>query len=157
MHAFRFVIAGGLGIWWALVAASPEIPLFWNTVQVTTEDRGGATVEAAVDGDGELEILKVTIRDHDIQIPTLCLAGLTRPLLNEMSVVYGQFDSGQSYWSLQFPFDGTGSVEFGAIFYLIFSERELIWSYKSTQIDDRTWEDQDVCAIDARTQQSKLQ
>jgi hypothetical protein len=127
------------------VGASVDIPLTWKSVHIRTDDRGGAELNAAIGTSGELDRLELTIRGRQIAIPPKCLQGLVRPYLNGISIAYGQFDSGQSSWSLEIPFDGSGSVEFGATFNLVFSDTELVWSYQSIQIDDRTWEDRDVC------------
>lgn len=127
--------------------ASVDIPLTWKSIHILTADRGGAELRAATGKSGDLERLELTIRGRRISIPQRCLKGLVRPYLNGISISYGQFESGQSYWSLEVPFDGTGSVELGSIFYLVFSDRELVWSFQSVQIDDRIWEDRDVCPL----------
>ena len=136
---------------WSLVvgsaAASVDIPLTWESIHIQTSDRGGAEVLAATGESGDLERLELTIRGSKLSIPQRCLKGLVRPYLNGINISYGQSESGQSYWSLEVPFDGTGSVELGSTFNLMFSERELLWSYMSVQIDERTWEDIDVCPL----------
>jgi len=137
------ILSWSLGI--GGVAASVDIPLTWKSIHIQTADRGGAELQAATSKSGGLERLELTIRGRKISIPQRCLEGLVRPYLNGISITYGQFESGQSYWSLEVPFDGTGSVELGSTFNLVFSDRELVWSYQSVQIDDRTWEDRDVC------------
>ena len=133
--------------------ASPELALQWNTVEISSDDRGGATVLGSIDEDGALERLSVTIRGHKIAIPSQCLDGLIRPYLNGISISYGQFQSGQSYWSVTMPFDGTGSVELEATFNLVFSETQLLWSYVTIQLDERTWEDRDVCPLHYQPEQ----
>ena len=129
------------------VAASVDIPMTWKSIHIQTSDRGGAEVLVAIGENGDLERLELTIRGRTISIPQRCLKGLVRPYLNGINIAYGQSELGQSYWSLEVPFDGTGSVELGSTFNLMFSERELLWSYKSVQIDERTWEDIDVCPL----------
>ncbi len=129
------------------VAASVDIPLTWESIHIQMSDRGGAEVIAANGENGELERLELIIRGTKLSIPQRCLKGLVRPYLNGISLSYGQFEMGQSYWSLEIPFDGTASVELGSTFNLVFSEQELLWSYKSIQIDERTWEDIDVCPL----------
>jgi len=138
-----FVLTWCLGI--VPAAASVDIPLTWKSIYIQTDDRGGAELKAAIGKGGDLDRLELTIRGRKISIPPHCLQGLVRPYLNGISIAYGQFRSGQSYWSLEVPFDGTGSVELGSTFNLVFSDTELVWSYQSIQIDDRTWEDRDVC------------
>jgi len=127
------------------VGASVDVPLTWKSIHIRTDDRGGAEIDAAIGSSGDLDRLELTIKGRLISIPAHCLQGLVRPYLNGISVAYGQFVSGKSYWSLEILFDGTESVELKSTFNLVFSETELMWSYQSIQIDDRTWEDRDVC------------
>lgn len=138
-----------LVLFWSLgigpAAASVDIPLTWKSIHIQTDDRGGVELEAAIDAGGDLERLELTIRGRPIAIPAHCLQGLVRPYLNGINIAYGESLSGQSNWSLEIPFDGTGSVELGSKFNLVFSDTKLVWSYQSIQIDDRTWEDRDVC------------
>lgn len=131
-------------------AASVEVPLTWKSVQIQTDDHGGAELNARIDSAGELERLQLTIRDHRIDIPLHCLRGLTRPWLNGIRMTYGQFESGQSYWSVEIPFDGSGSVTLGSNFNLVFSETDLLWSYQAIQLGEGTWEDRDVCPFSSR-------
>lgn len=138
------VFAWSLGI--GPAAASVDIPLTWQSIYIQSDDRGGAKLKAAIGTSGDLDRLELTIRGRRISIPAHCLEGLIRPYLNGISLAYGQFESGRGYWTLEVPFDGTGSVELGSTFNLVFSDTELVWSYQSIQIDDRTWEDRDVCA-----------
>ena len=77
-----------------------------------------------------------------------CLEGLERPYLNGIRFGYGQSASGQSLWSLEIPYDGTGSVALESDFHLLFTETDLIWSYQAVQIDERTIEDREVCPLD---------
>ena len=127
------------------VAASVDVPLNWKSILIQTDDRGGAELKAAIGAGGDLDRLELTIRGRPISVPARCLHGLVRPYLNGINIAYGQFESGQSYWALELPFDGTGSVELESTFNLVFSETRLVWSYKTIQIDDKTWENRDVC------------
>lgn len=127
--------------------ASGEVPLTWKSLRIQSAERGGAELEATVDDDGNLERLSLTVKGRNIPIPPRCLKGLVRPYLNGISIRYGQFESGQDYWSVEVPFDGTGSVELEATFSLVLSDRDLLWSYRSIQVDDTTWENRDVCAL----------
>ena len=149
--AATVILSWSLGI--GSVAASVDIPLTWKSIHIQTTDRGGAEVQAITGESGDLERLELAIRGRKISIPQRCLKGLVQPYLNGISIAYGQFESGQSYWSLEVPFDGTGSAELGSTFNLMFSERELLWSYKSVQIDERTWEDIDVCPLSSSAAQ----
>jgi len=126
-------------------AASVDLPLTWRSVHIHTDEFGGAELRAAVDEAGDLDQLELTIRGRQMDIPAHCLQGLVKPYLNGISLEYGQTLSGQGIWSIEVPFDGTGSVELESTFNLVFSDTELFWSYQSIQIDDRTWEDRDVC------------
>lgn len=137
------VVTCSLGI--GAAAASADIPLTWKSIHIHTDDRGGAELKAATGMGGDLDRLELTIRGRRIAIPAHCLQGLVRPYLNGISIAYGQFESGQSYWSIEVPFDGSGSVELGSTFNLVFSDTEIVWSYQSIQIDDSTWDDRDVC------------
>ena len=129
------------------VLASGETPLFWKSVHIRTADRGGAELSAATGDNGALERLELSIRGREIAIPPRCLSGLVRPYLNGVSISYSQSAVGDSYWSLAIPYDGTESVELESTFNLVFSDEALLWSYQSIQIDDRTWEDRDVCPL----------
>jgi len=133
------------------VEASVDIPMTWESIHIQTSDRGGAELRTATDEKGDLERLELIVRGTKLSIPQRCLEGLVRPYLNGLNLSYGQSEMGQSYWSLKIPFEGTGSVELGSTFNLMFSEKELLWSYKSIQIDERTWEDIDVCPLAAST------
>ena len=127
--------------------ASVEIPLTWKSVHIQTADRGGAELWASVDDEGNLDTLDIVVRGSAISIPQKCLEGLVRPYLNGLDLSHGQTETGQSYWSIEIPFDGTGSVELGSTFNLMISQEALLWSYKSIQIDENTWEDVDVCPL----------
>ena len=131
----------GIGI----ATASGDVPLTWKSIHIQSADRGGVELQAAIASDGDLERLELKIRGRSVHIPPRCLNGLVRPYLNGISISYGQFQSGDSYWSLEIPFDGTGSVELGSTFNLVLSDKALLWSYQSIQIDNRTWENRDVC------------
>ncbi len=121
--------------------------MFWKSIHIHTADRGGAELLAVTDDGGALERLELSIRGKDVSIPPRCLSGLVRPYLNGVSISYGRFESGESYWSLEIPYDGTESVELESTFSLVFSDEALIWSYQTIQIDDTTWEDRDVCEL----------
>lgn len=131
----------------AAATASVDVPLTWRSVQIQTDQFGGAKLQAAIDKSGALKRLELRIRGRKLSIPQRCLQGLFRPYLNGIRIMYGKFRSGTSYWTVEIPFDGTGSVELGANFNLVFTERELVWSYQSVQIDAGTWEDRDVCDL----------
>ena len=137
------IISWCVGI--GLAAASGDAPLTWESIHIQSAERGGAELQAAIGRDGDLERLDLKIRGRRVDFPPHCLKGLVRPYLNGIRISYGQSLSGDSYWSLEIPFDGTGSVELGATFNLVFSDQALVWSYLSIQVDDRTWEDRDVC------------
>ena len=128
-------------------AASVDVPLSWKSVHIRSDDRGGAEIQAAIGSEGDLDRLELTIRGRNVPVPARCLRGLVRPYLNGIRIAYGQFHTGQSYWAVQIPFDGTGSVELESTFSLVFSETALIWSYQSIQLDEFTWEDRDVCPL----------
>lgn len=136
-----------LGLIGGLASASVEIPLTWKSVHIQTTDRGGAELRATIDDEGNLGSLKFVVRGSTVSIPQSCLDGLVRPYLNGLDLSYGQSETGQSYWSIEIPFDGTDSVELGSTFNLLFSQEALLWSYKSIQIDENTWEDVDVCPL----------
>ena len=138
-----FVLTWSLGL--GSGAASADVPLKWTSARIQSDDHGGAEIEAAIDDNGDLDRLDLAIKGRRILIPPHCLRGLIRPYLNGIGIAYGQFGSGQSYWSVEIPFDGNGSVELGSTFNLVLSDTELVWSYQSIQIDDGTWEDRDVC------------
>ena len=127
--------------------ASVDIPLFWKTVSISSDDRGGASVRAALDDSGQLASLDVTIRGKEIVVPDDCLAGLRSPLLSGLSLSFGQWQSGGDYWSLSLPYDGTGSVELGARFDLVFSADALVWSCKAIETAKDVWEHSDVCPL----------
>ena len=131
------------------ILATGESPLTWTSVNIESADHGGAKLSAAIDNGGALERLELSIRGRVISIPQRCLDGLVRPHLNGVSLSYSESVSGQGYWSLKVPYDGTESVELESTFNLLFSEAALLWSYQSIQIDDRTWEDRDVCPLSA--------
>ena len=139
------IFALGLGL--APALASVDVPMTWRSVHIQTDDRGGAELRAAIDANGDLEELEFAIRGRSVAIPANCLNGFVRPYLNGIKIMYGQFYSGEDYWVLEIPYDGTGSVELGSTFNLVFLETKLVWSYQSVQIDDRTWETRDVCEM----------
>ena len=92
-----------------------------------------------------MDKISFRIRDKALDIPEKCLEGLFNPYLNGLKIRYGQFHTGEEYWTLEIPFDGTESVELEAEFRFVFSEEELLLSYQWIQIDDSTWERRDVC------------
>lgn len=136
-----------LGLIGESALASIEIPLTWKSVHIQTTDRGGAEFRATVDDEGNLDSLDVIVRGSALLVPQNCLEGLVRPYLNGLDLSYGQFETGQSYWSIEIPFDSTGSDELESTFNLVFSQEVLLWSYKSIQVDISTWEDVDVCPL----------
>lgn len=134
-----------------VVKASGEIPLFWDTITITSPARGGAVLAASLTEERQLDEISFKVRDKALDIPERCLEGLHNPYLNGLNMSYGQFRSGQEYWTINIPFDGTDSVEFAAEFRLIFSDAKLLWSYMTIQIDRATWEDTDVCPLQGAT------
>lgn len=127
--------------------ASVDIPLTWKSMHIQTADHGGAEIRATVDDKGRLDTLDIVIRGSAVSFSESCLEGLVRPYLNGLNLSYGQSAAGRSYWSIEIPFDGNDSVRLGSIFNLMFSQDALLWSYKSIQIDENSWEDVDVCPL----------
>ncbi|MDJ0758870.1 MAG: hypothetical protein QNJ19_05685 [Woeseiaceae bacterium] len=125
--------------------ASVEVPLPWHTVSISSSERGGAELTVSLTESRQLDKISLKIRDKDVDIPDRCLEGLFNPYLNGLKIRYGQFHSGEEYWTVEIPFDGTGSVELESKFTLVFSETRLLWADQSIQIDDSAWEDRNVC------------
>ena len=151
MRRFEVAVATLVGVLASgIVAATGESPLTWQSIRILSDDHGGAELVAKTGEGGALKKLKVTIRDREIAIQKQCLKGLNRPYLNGISLSYSQAQSGEGLWSLKIPYDGTQSVELESTFNLVFSETALLWSYQSIQVDDRTWEDHDVCPYRSR-------
>lgn len=129
-------------------SGSIEIPLSWHSMTITSLERGGAELQVALDGTGGLSRLSATIRDREIAIPDRCLEGLTRPYLNGLEVRYGQYSSGEEYWMIEIPFDGTESVELGALFQIVIVDDEFRSTHMTIQLDQATWETRSVCRCD---------
>ena len=53
--------------------------------------------------DRQLARLKIRIRAENIEVPEECRKGLESPYLNGLSVAYGRWNSGKSYFPEQNP------------------------------------------------------
>ena len=131
----------------SVVESSAETPLFWDTVSITSPAFGGAVFSASLTESRQLDSISFEVRDKALDIPKSCLEGLYNPYLNGVKIGYGHLHTGREVWAIAIPFDATDSVELEAEFNLLFSDSELLWSYKTIQIDQVTWEDTDVCPL----------
>ena len=125
--------------------ASPDIVLPWSSIEVKSTKTGGVHVLAELGADRQLSRLRIRLGGENIEIPNECRSGLESPLLNGLTIGYGRWNAGNKYWVVKIPYDGTKSVDLGSYMAFVLSKHELIWSYRSVQLDKSTWEDTDIC------------
>lgn len=149
MAQTNFLVPLTLLLFASVVESSAEIPLFWDKVSITSPAFGGAVFSASLTESRQLDSISFEVRDKALDIPRTCLEGLYNPYLNGVKIGYSHLHTGREVWSIAIPFDATDSVELEAEFNLVFTDAELLWSYKTIQIDQVTWEDTDVCPLPA--------
>ena len=120
---FTAMIIGGFA------SASPQIPLAWETVTITIENRGGASVAASRSSDGVLDTLAVSIRGKKVDIPRSCFPSDIPVYLNLISFTYGQFEGNEPYWVLKIAVDYEAAFDDVGTYHLILLEDRVKLSY----------------------------
>lgn len=85
--------------------ASIEIPLEWESIDITIEQRGKTTIAASRTNEGFLNALSVSVRGTQIDIPQSCFPSSVPIYLNAVDLSYGEFEDNLPYWTLKLGVD----------------------------------------------------
>lgn len=113
----------------SFASASVDIPLAWETVTLTIEQRGGASVTASRTSEGFLKDIAVSIRGRQIDIPRSCLPNDVPVFFNHIKLDYGHLTGDIPYWVLKFGVDYKAAFDGLGLYHLLLLEDRVKLGY----------------------------